>query len=625
MCGIAGIYGIRDETAVGRMCDALAHRGPDDSGLYIDPDGSIVLGHRRLSIIDLSAQGRQPMTNEDGSVVLVFNGEIYNFQQLRAGLLAQGHRFRSHTDTEVVLHLYEEDGLDCLQHLRGMFAFALWDSRRRRLLLARDRLGIKPLYYVETPSGLVFASEVRGLRRSGLVEPQLSLPAVTAFLTFGYVPDPQTILEGVHSLPAGHCLVVERGAMQIHRFWDLKPPASTPGIRTMPEWAEAIRAALEESVRLHQVSDVPIGAFLSGGIDSSTVVALMARVTGEQVKTFTVGFGSEGHAINELEAARAIARRLDTDHTEVIVSGRSFLLELDRIVESLDQPTIDGFNSYFVSKAARTRVKVALSGLGGDELFAGYPHFQFLRTWARREKLWSHVPPPVRRVMVGAARRLEPIDPWRVTSRLAYLDRTLGDGIQRYFDALSIFTPEVRQALLRGNATGGDGVQESALYDPGPLEDPVQEVTYLDVKHWMTSRLLRDTDTTSMIHSLEVRVPFLDHPLVELAFGIPGDLKLAGGIGKRLLRDAVRDVLPDSLFDRGKFGFVFPMDAWMRAELREPVCDALSEASMAARGLLSPGEVSRLLAEFGGGQAAWDKVWALAILELWMRRHLDAF
>lgn len=393
----------------------------------------------------------------------------------------------------------------------------------------------------------------------------------------------------------------------------------------MQEWAARIRAALEESIRLHQVSDVPVGAFLSGGTDSSTVVALMRDLTGQRVKTFTVGFGSEGEAINELEAARAIARRLDTDHTEVIVSGRSFLLDLDNIIEALDQPTIDGFNSYFVSKAARTRVTVALSGLGGDELFAGYPHFQFLRTWAQRDQVWGWVPASLRRGLARVAQRVAPLDPWRLAARVAYLDRTFGDTAARYYDALAIFSGEARQALLR-NGSGGHGRRghDETLAVPGSLTDPVQAITFLDLKHWMASRLLRDTDATSMTHSLEVRVPFLDHPLVELAFGIPGDLKLAGGIGKRVLRDAVKDLLPDAFFERGKFGFVFPMEAWMRAELREPVRNALLDGSVSARGVLAPGAVSRILADFEAGRAAWDKVWALAVFELWARHHLDA-
>ncbi|OGB94311.1 MAG: asparagine synthase (glutamine-hydrolyzing) [candidate division NC10 bacterium RIFCSPLOWO2_02_FULL_66_22] len=625
MCGIAGILGRRDEAAVGRMCNALAHRGPDDAGTYTDPDGHIVLGHRRLSIIDLSPQGRQPMCNEDGSLILVFNGEIYNFQELRASLEERGHTFASQTDSEVILHLYEDRGVEVLQALRGMFAFALWDRARRRLFLARDRLGIKPLYYAQVPGGLAFASEVRGLRRSGLLTPRLSLPAVEAFLSFGYIPDPQTILEGVRSLPAGHYLLVEGGTIRLTKYWELSLDSPSAGSWTMQEWAARIRAALEESIRLHQVSDVPVGAFLSGGTDSSTVVALMRDLTGQRVKTFTVGFGSEGEAINELEAARAIARRLDTDHTEVIVSGRSFLLELDNIIEALDQPTIDGFNSYFVSKAARTRVTVALSGLGGDELFAGYPHFQFLRTWARRDQVWARVPAPLRRGLARVAHQVAPLDPWRLAARIAYLDRTFGDTAARYYDALAIFSGEARQGLLR-NGSGGHGRRghDETLAVPGSLTDPVQAITFLDLKHWMASRLLRDTDATSMIHSLEVRVPFLDHPLVELAFGIPGDLKLAGGIGKRVLRDAVKDLLPDAFFERGKFGFVFPMEAWMRAELREPVRNALLDGSVSVRGVLAPNAVSRILADFEAGRAAWDKVWALAVFELWARHHLDA-
>ena len=409
----------------------------------------------------------------------------------------------------------------------------------------------------------------------------------------------------------------------MHGFRDPGSESSAQASRTVEEWAERLRTALEESIRLHQVSDVPIGAFLSGGIDSSTVVALMARMTGQQVKTFTVGFGSEGEALNELEAARAMARRLDTDHTEVIISADSFREELDRIVESLDQPTIDGFNSYFVSKVARTRVKVALSGLGGDELFAGYPHSRFLKTWARRDQVWARFPAPFRRGLAAVARQMAPLDPWRLAARVAYLDATFGDLATRYYDSLAIF-PREERAALRSNALGDQGLVVGRPGLPEGLDaDPIRAVSFLDLTHWMTSRLLRDTDATSMIHSLEVRVPFLDHPLVELAFDLPGYLKISDGTSKVLLRKSIEDLLPGRLFDGPKRGFVFPMETWMRGGLWPVVCEALGDQPVRARGLFNPHTIKSLLCGFEAGTVAWDRIWALAVLELWMRRHLD--
>jgi asparagine synthase (glutamine-hydrolysing) len=581
------------------------------------------------------------MTSEDGNVVLIFNGEIYNFKELRARLEAR-HHFRSATDSEVIVHLYEEQGPDGIVDLRGMFALGLWDRGRAQLLLARDRLGIKPLYYAEIPGGLIFASETKGLLASRLFHGQLSMAALDAYLAFGYVPDPHTLLEGIQAVPAGHYLTAKVGSARVTRYWGLEPgapsaerrapsaerqtflPSSGRGEpRRIEEWAERLRAALEESIRLHQVSDVPVGAFLSGGIDSSAVVALMGRLTGQQVKTFTVGFGSEGEALNELESARAMARRLDTDHTEVIVSADSFREELDQIVESLDQPTIDGFNSYFVSKVARSRVKVALSGLGGDELFAGYPHSRFLKTWAQRDQVWAKFPMPLRKGLAAVARQVAPLDPWRLTARVVYLDRTFADLATRYYDSLAIFPLEER-AALRSDALRGFGPVVGRPELPKSLDaDPIRAVSFLDLTHWMNSRLLRDTDATSMIHSLEVRVPFLDHPLVELAFGLPGHLKLSNGTSKLLLRKCIEDLLPGRLFDGPKRGFVFPMEVWMRSGLWPVVCEALGDHAVRARGLFNPHTVGDLLRGFEAGTVAWDRIWALAVLELWMRRHLD--
>lgn len=620
MCGIWGAVGLADDEYATDAALAMRHRGPDDSGTYVGRDaGAVSLANCRLSIIDLSPAGHQPMTNEDGSLWLVYNGEMYNFADLREELAQAGHRFTSNTDTEVVLHAYEEWGLKCLHRFRGMFAFGLWDEKRQRLFAARDRLGIKPLLYTEHNDVFLFSSELKTLLSSGLVEPRLNRQALHHYLSFYAVPTPYTMLEGVWALPPGHYLTHEKGELTIERYWDV-PPAQ-PLKADEAELRAELRRLLEESIRLRMIADVPVGAFLSGGVDSSAVVALMTRISGEQLKTFSIGFGREGARIDERSDARVLAEHYGTDHHEVIVSGRDVLDQLDAIVEAMDQPSGDGINTYLVSQATAQHVKVALSGLGGDELFAGYPQFRLFQRMSGYADAWNRLPAPAQAVArVGAGA----LDVGR--RALGWLE---DDFVGRYA-RVRVLYDEARKAALYApdtRAALADAEPSPAYLDrfvlPEESGDPIAQLTRLELKNYMAHTLLRDTDVMSMAHSLEVRVPLIDHELVEFAVNLPADLKLRDGQTKWLFTQALSDVLPPEVVDRPKRGFEMPVAEWLRSDLRPVLDDALSERAVKARGLFDPAAVSETYRAFLRGEGAYMYVWSLAALELWMRRFID--
>lgn len=627
MCGIAGTIGWADERVIKAMTEALAHRGPDDQGLYVDKAGRVALGHRRLSIIDLSAAGHQPMSYANGRYWITFNGEIYNFMELRAELERCGHQFRSATDTEVLLAAYAEWGEACLKRLRGMFAFAIYDrgpqmtdgsqpsAIRSRLFLARDRLGVKPLYYAQVNGVFLFASEIKALLASGLISRRVDHQAIWDYLSLGSVPQPRTILADAKALLPSHAMTVNsRGEVRAYRYWDI----ATNATRAFPQahWMDGVEASrelrrlLEEATRLHLIADVPVGAFLSGGIDSTAVVGLMSQYVSRPIKTYTIGFESQHARLSELKWAKVAAERFGTEHTEVILTGTEVARNYDHLIQAIDQPSLDGTNTYFVSKATRSGVTVALSGLGGDELFAGYPQFQRFKQadqWEKAEWSAGQLLP----------RWLAPILPARLLPDKPFLTAT----------------PLVRHASIRCLA---DEVRKKQMTSPAfraqcamvplmevyaqrfrPELDAVAQVSYVELTGYMANTLLRDADAMSMAHALEVRPVLLDHVLAEYAFALSPDLKLNGSRTKVILLDALRDLLPEPIVQRPKQGFEMPLVEWLSGPLRERAQAALSSPSAVA--IFSPRYVAEMKHALEQPQRQSAALWAYVLLIEWLQ------
>ena len=644
MCGICGSWGEPDLDAVQAMVQAMAHRGPDDRGTFADH--RVALGMSRLAVIDRSPAAHQPMANEDGTVWIVYNGEVSNFVEQRHRLQALGHRFRSTSDTEVVLRLYEQHGDDCVRHLRGMFALAIYDRRdgrgRERLLLVRDHLGIKPLLFATRGDTLLFASELKALLAAGVpatVDPE----SLRLLLATGSVPQPRTLIDGVRSLLPSHRLVADGTGMRIEPYWRLatgrhRELADAP----YEEQREAVAAAVDESLRLQLASDVPLGAFLSGGIDSALLVALMVRHATGRVNTFSVGFAGEGSAIDESGDAERTARHLGTRHHHVLVTGREVADELTGFVRGLDQPSVDGLNSYFISKAARRGVTVAISGTGGDELFAGYPWFAAtvleealregrpLRT-AATGILGAVVALPVfdRLVATAAGPRIERLR--RAAGlRSRFPGRTALLGVR---GAQRLLAADLRRSSRGGRALDRD----IGWFDEAAGGTPLQRATALTLRGYTANQLLRDIDSTSMAHSLEVRVPLLDPMVADLALSLPDATKL-GEVSvlarnphgsyrdtgaKRILIDAGRSLLPPDIDLQRKRGFALPIAEWLRDPLAEAFTECLAPATIRRRGLLDAASVSDLHGKFERGEISWNAPWLVMILELWCREMID--
>jgi asparagine synthase (glutamine-hydrolysing) len=628
MCGITGMIYTDprhpiDQELVRRMTSTLAHRGPDADG-FLFGNGA-ALGHRRLSILDL-AGGDQPIYNEDGTKAVVFNGEIYNFRDLRRDLEARGHRFRTASDTETIVHAWEAYGDGCIRHLRGMFALALWDLRSRRLVLARDRVGKKPLYYLQAADRLIFASELKALIVDPSIKRAIDYRAVDDYLTFGAVPSPRTIYEGIAQLPPAHYLVWENGRVRAIEYWDV--PLDPPRPRPESEYLEEFAALFSEAVRLRMISDVPLGAFLSGGIDSSAVVAAMAAVSPRPVLTTCVGFPSA--AFNEAPHARAVAEQLGTDHHELMVEPRAADI-LPTLIWHLDEPFGDSsaLPTYYVSKAAREHVKVALSGDGGDELFGGYAWRYGLNLLEFR----------VRRVLPGWWRHgvLGPLAAaWPKADRLpralrwkSFLRNLSLSAERAYFHDMSWFTPDDKRALLTADL-------RRALEDHDPFlgfarhfertegQDHLRRITYVDAKTYLTNDILVKVDRMAMANSLEVRAPFLDHKIIEFAARVPTNLKFRGTTSKYLLKRYLERRLPAALVYRPKRGFSIPLAHWLRADLRDLAFDLLLSSRARARGYFVPETVRRLWdAHQRGRRDHAHRLWALMVLELWHRLFVD--
>lgn len=621
MCGIAGFAGSLNPSLLDRMARRLAHRGPDDEGVYLD-DG-VGLASRRLAIIDLEG-GRQPMTNEDRSLWLVLNGEIYNYRELRAELQARGHRFATASDTEVILHLYEDEGEECLNRLRGMFVFALWDRTAQKLLLARDRIGIKPLYYLIRGERLLFASELKALLAWDGWDREIDEDALLSYLTFLYVPTPATIFKSVRKLEAGHKLVFRHGRAAVAPYWDLRFPE--PRVRDEREWAEECRALLQETVRCHLESDVPVGIFLSGGMDSSSLVALMARVAGARIRTFTLGF--EEAAFTEFAYARQVAKRFDTLHQEFVVRP-DVLAILPRLVWHLDEPFADASMvlTYLVSKAAREHVKVALSGIGGDELFGGYPRYIGVKLLPYYER----VPAAFR---AGLARLAQAIPESMGSANIpGRIKRFIRSGPlppdHRYLSWISFFSRDLLSQLLAGDRSASLSTWDPARPHLGYLQrnngcDPLDAILYLDVKTYLADDLLMMADKMSMASSLELRVPFCDHRLLEFIASVPASVRMKGFRLKSLLKTAMAPLLPREVLNRPKQGFIPPLARWLQGPSRELTLTLLSEERIRKRGYFRPEAVRWLLEQhFAGKQNLFDQIFALLVLELWFEAFLD--
>lgn len=623
MCGICGVVhkdgAPVDAPALGRMAGSLAHRGPDDAGIEVR--GAVGLGHRRLSIIDLSAAGHQPMGNEDGSVRIVFNGEIYNYRELRDGLEKRGHRFRSHSDTEVILHLYEELGTDCLSRLRGMFAFAISDEPRRRLFVARDRVGKKPLYYADSARRFLFGSEIKAILAAGGVPRRPDLQALNHYLTYQYVPSPWTAFAGIRCLPPAHFLLLEDGRATIERYWrlDYHPKLTAPE----PALEEELRARLREAVRLRLVSDVPLGAFLSGGVDSSAVVALMAQEMGQPVRTFSIGFREA--QFDELPFARLVAERFGTRHTEWIVEPRALEI-LPRLVWHYDQPFADpsAIPTWHVAKLAREHVTVVLNGDGGDEDFAGYGRYAANELTVRRQRslpgrFWQRA----RAFAAGVRRALRqgklPLGLGELRPLAVEMENALRLCHFNEQEKAALYTPE----FARG-AAGDSFALLFAAYGAAGDAEFLDRALAADVGMYLPDDLLVKVDVASMAHSLEARSPFLDHELMEFAARLPTGCKLLRGETKRILKRSLKGLVPDAVLGRPKMGFGVPLARWFRGEMREFVRDALLGPEARARGYFREEAVRTLLEDhLAGREDRSNQLWNLAMLEHWHRVFID--
>jgi len=621
MCGIAGIYSSREpihprlESACRYMMAALAHRGPDAHWHYLTD--RLALGHHRLSIIDTSHSADQPLSNENGTVWLACNGEIYNYRQLRDRLTQLGHRFKSHTDSEVILHLYEEQGVQCLQDLRGMFAFVLWDETCQRLLLARDRFGIKPLYYWASASTVVFASEVRAIQACGLVPVQYDSKALGEFLQYGSIPSPSTFLESVRSVPAGHYLVQDASGLVIHRYWDLRECWQQPeGSVTAPE---ALGEFLKEAVRQHVVSDVPCGILLSGGMDSSTLVALAQEVTGRAVDTLTIGF--EERAYDESQAARLTSQQFGTRHQEHFVTPHEVSNQLAPFFRAMDQPTVDGLNTFLVTKrATEIGLRVLLSGLGGDELFGGYAHFRSAAPLFQSVSLLARVPRPVRSWILNGLRfwfgRFGSSGP----DRLLYLEDPSWESAYRVTRGL--FGPQTIRELVGCDLRSS---REEPLLNSATVPTPLDQAILFELSRYLGDQLLRDTDVFGMCHAVEVRVPFLDHQLARAVLSIPARTRYDPRVYKLLLRQMMEGRLPRTVLASSKRGFTFPLAPWLKSSLRSEVEEILFDpGSNSLAGFQFNQEAIRSLwARFLKGKVHWSQPWALVVLKRWWRERCE--
>lgn len=626
MCGICGkisLSGHVEETLLKKMTSCLSHRGPDDEGFYLK--NNIGLGHRRLSIIDLSPLARQPMSNEDETIWIVFNGEIYNFLELRKDLIGRGHLFRSRSDTETVLHLYEDYGTECLKYLRGMFAFAIWDEKVQSLFLARDRIGKKPLYYLHSSDTFCFASEIKSILQDKTFEKIPDFTAIHHYLTYQDVPSPWTAFKNIKKLPPSHYLIYKNGKVTIKRYWKI----SYLPKHTMPvnELKKEILERLKEAVRIRLISDVPLGAFLSGGIDSSAVVAIMSEVMNKPVKTFSIGFKEDTY--NELKYAQVVAKKFKTEHTEFIIEPKALDI-IDKLIWHYNEPFADSsaIPTYYVSKLAREHVTVILNGDGGDENFAGYGRYV-----ANQISIWMHriLPSSIAKLILPVISLM----PHGKTPNNFFwrLKRFLGEYIKspemRNAHWLCHFTSDMKKELYTDDFFRQVSSTDSFelifdKYKEAEADNFLDKTLYADVMMYLPDDLLVKVDIASMANSLEARSPFLDHEFMEFVARIPSDLKLNSSITKYILKETLKGILPDEVLYREKMGFGVPIDHWFRNELRDMAYDIILSEKAISRGYFKKETIKRILDEHMSNKWNWhNHIWNLLMLELWHRMFID--
>jgi asparagine synthase (glutamine-hydrolysing) len=621
MCGITGKINFDNSQNVSQvelnaMSDSIRDRGPDDAGLYIN--GNIGLGFRRLSIIDLNT-GHQPLSNEDGTIWIVFNGEIYNYKELQEALIKQGHTFRTKSDTETIVHLYEQYGADCLKYLRGMFAFSIWDNNKRQLFCARDRFGIKPFYYYADHEKFVFGSEIKAILKSNQIDKTISNDALDSYFTFGYITSDLSIYKNITKLQPAHYLIFskEKNFITTERYWDIdfEPDYSKSEV----QWAQEIEASFSESVKLHMISDVPFGAFLSGGIDSSSVVAMMAKNSTRPIKTFSIGFKEQ--KFNELTFAREVAQRYHCEHHEQIVEPESISL-LPKLANKFDEPFADSsaISTYYVSKLAREFVTVVLSGDGGDELFAGYSDYsKFYKLHSSRFNFHN---PKLNKLIWG---NIYKAIPQSISGKglSYYLSQN-----KRYVGAyISFWTKDERQKLLLHdhfpvNYEKGSELYKERIIKESKTNDFVSNFQNLDMKTYMVDDILTKVDRASMLNSLEVRVPILDHKFAELTFKIPSNLKLKGTSKKYIFKEAMKQYLPESIFNHAKQGFGIPKSVWFKEDLKEYVYDTMLSTTASSPKYLNRGYIKKTLDNNKNGMRDLSsKVWSLIFFEEWLKQN----
>ncbi|MEK6322371.1 MAG: asparagine synthase (glutamine-hydrolyzing) [Acidobacteriota bacterium] len=630
MCGLTGFVGPYPVERIYAMNSLVSHRGPDDEGYWVDPSAGIALGHRRLAIIDLRPEAKQPMTNEDGTIRLVFNGEIYNYQDLRTELEAKGHQFQSLSDTETIIHLYEEEGIDVVKRLKGIFALVLWDERNRQLLIARDHLGVKPLYYSELPQGVVFASELKALLVFPEISHNLDYAAIHQHLSYIWAPSPHTMLRGVKKLEPGYRLVISDGKVRRNEsYYDL-PYDGTRISGSRLDHEEGVRERVAEAVKRQMVSDVPVGAFLSGGADSSAVVAMMKRAKAEEIRCYTIGFETGDRPddnTSDLPYARLVASHLGVDLHEVLIRP-DVVAFTERMVYLLDEPQADPacINVYLICQQARADgYKVLLSGAGGDDIFSGYRRHIALYL----ERYWSWLPLHARRLLAHAVSgmKVDSTIARRIQKYFTYADRSAEDRLMSYF----LWATD---EALRGLYTGDLSIELSGYDTLEPLRrslaripkeiNPLNRMLYLEAKHFLPDHNLNYTDKMSMAHGVEVRVPLLDLDLVDYAVHLSPDEKQRGTHGKAIFKNAMRPYLPPEVLARPKTGFGAPLRRWIREDLREMVRDVLSESCLIRRGLFNPDAVQRLILSNENLEIdASYAIFSLMCIEMWMRNFID--
>ncbi len=632
MCGIAGVMkfgenGRAEAATVRQMCAAMTHRGPDDEGVYTD--GRVSIGMRRLSIIDV-AGGHQPISNETGTIWIVFNGEIYNHAELRQQLEPRGHRYRTNSDTETIVHLYEEYGRDCVHHLRGMFAFAIWDREKETLFIARDRLGIKPLYFRLTPGSLLFGSEIKVILAHGGVRPEFNFSGLPEYLAFGYLSGAETFYNGIRKLMPGERMVVDSyGHSEIQQYWELDTSTSGP-VRDESYYVQTYREMLEQAVSSHLMSDVPLGVFLSGGVDSSAVAALMTKIRKSPIETFSVGYTEQSYS--ELPYARIVAQHLNSIHHEVMVSEGEFFDALPQLIWHEDEPVVwpSSVSLYFVARLARERVTVVLTGEGSDETLGGYSRYAFTLKNQAFDQVYRRVTPDFLRKSIRELIAKSPVLGATLRRKLGHtflgLDAASWSSFyfDNFFSAFSeaeqagLLTEEMRQKFPRGSA-----YERVLSYWENSKGEMLQRLLYTDIKTYLVELLMKQ-DNMSMAASIESRVPFLDHVLVEFATRIPREVQLKGLAGKNVLKKAMEDLLPHSILYRPKLGFPTPWSGWLAGPRLDSIEKLLLEPRSMQRGYFRPEAISRLFSEHRAKyRDNYDRIWRLLNLELWHRVCLE--